>query len=728
MTSFSLRDRPGKGPGYALPAYPFAALVGQERMKEALLLNAVNPRLGGVLIRGQKGTGKSIAVRALADLLPEREVVLDCPYNCHPWQPSRMCDRCRTRLEQGESLPVTLRQVRVVELPLNATEDRILGGVDFEHALKEGERRLEPGILAQANRGILYVDEVNLLDDHLAHLLLDALAMGMNRIEREGLSFAHPAEFMLVGTMNPEEGELGPQLLDRFGLCVEVEGLSDPQERLEIIRRQGRFEAEPVLFQGEWIGPQDQLRRGILQAQRILDQVQISQDLLERIAGLCLAHHVAGHRADLLLRAAARTLTACQGRLEATWEDILHVAGFVLLHRSRQAVGLQGLSSPPRTSRPQEEQREKETVQAPPDLSGPGPGEPEGSEESAENEPEGPASTVSPDLSGEVSSSPPQASSEDAPRPESTDEPPAPGEPLPLLRSYFALGESFPVRSLMMERDRQLRDGSGRRSPTRTLRKSGRYIRSTPVRRNDDLAFDATVRAAAPYQIWRERKGVAIAIEEADIREKVRQRKTSNLLLFVVDASGSMGSQLMSETKGAILSLLLDAYQRRDKVGLVAFRETRAELLLPPTNSIELAKKLLEDLPTGGKTPLVHGLMMGYQVVKNHLRKDPGTSPLIILISDYRPNVPFFKVLHPDYLFDERVYPRLLQEIFDMARHIQADPQVRSLVIDVNQVQDHLAQGQAIARRLGGPYVRIRDLKARGILRLVRGWGTREGE
>lgn len=728
MVSLSLRNRPGRDFRYSLLPYPFAAIVGQERMKEALLLNAVNPGLGGVLIRGQKGTGKSTAVRALVDLLPEIEVVVDCVYGCHPWHPARMCDRCRGRLDRGESLPVALRKVRVVELPLNATEDRILGGVDFEHALKEGERRLEPGILAQANRGLLYVDEVNLLDDHLANLLLDALAMGTSTIEREGLSSAHPAELMLVGTMNPEEGELGPQLLDRFGLCVEVEGLSDPQERLEIIRRQGRFEMDPSLFQQEWAIPQDQLRQGVRQARRVLDQVQVSDALMGGIVELCLAHDVAGHRADFLLWAAARTLAACQGRLEVTWEDIVHVASLVLLHRSRRNPGLQGSPSPPRAEGRQEGQEEREAVQAPPDLSGEGVGDPGESEEGEEEESEreGPSSAVSPDQAQEVSPSSPQAYAEGDPRPESADEPRTPVEPTQLLRSYFAPGEAFVVRPLMIDRDRLLRNGSGRRSPTRTPRKSGRYVRSTPVRRNDDLAFDATIRAAAPYQVRRERKGVAIRIEEADIREKVRERKTGNLLLFVVDASGSMGNRLMSETKGAVLSLLLDAYQKRDKVGLVAFRETSAEVLLPPTNSIELAKKLLEDLPTGGKTPLIHGLMMGYQVIKNHLRKDHQSSPLMVLISDYRPNVPSFKAVHPDYLFDERIYPRLLQEIFEMASYIQADPQVSSLVIDVNEIQDHLSQGRAIAARLGAPYFRIRDLKARGILRLVKGLGSRE--
>lgn len=700
--------------------YPFTALVGQERMREALILAGVHSRLGGVLIRGQRGTGKSTAVRALADLLPEIEVVTDCVYQCHPCQPGQMCDHCLARRQKGETLPTSRRPVQVVELPLSATEDRIVGGLDFEHALREGERRIEPGVLAEANRGVVYVDEVNLLDERLTHLLLDVLATGVNRIEREGVSFSHPAEFFLVGTMNPEEGELGPQLLDRFGLCVEVEGLSDLQERLEIVRRWGKFEEDPSSFGREWGFLQEQMRRGIQEAQGLLRATDVPPELLGAIVEICLAHGVAGHRADILMREAARAIAACQGRVEVTSEDVARAADFVLPHRSRRDPTLQDSPTLPQRNNGQrkDEQEQPGEAQAQAPSASPGSLDDDGKKEEAEGE--GAGSAVNPAAAEGSRPVPPQAHTQgDEPR-APNGHPSAEKEPTPLLGSCFEVGDPFKVRPLRIERDKLLRRAGGRRSPTYTLRKSGRYVRSTSVRRNNDLALDATIRAAAPHQVRRERDGLAIRIVSEDVREKVRERRMGSLLLFVVDASGSMGNALMTETKGAVLSLLLDAYEKRDKVGLVAFRETSAEVLLPPTNSTELAHKLLEDLPTGGKTPLIHGLVTGYQTIRNHLRRDRTASPLMILISDYRPNVALHESPYADYLFDERAYPRLIKEIYDMADYIQGDPQVRSLIIDVNETQDHLSHGRGLAARLGAPYFRIQDLKAGGIIQLVR--------
>ena len=293
-------------------------------------------------------------------------------------------------------------------------------------------------------------------------------------------------------------------------------------------------------------------------------------------------------------------------------------------------------------------------------------------------------------------------------------------EPPETPDSIFPMGNPFQIRSIEVHRDRFYRQRYGRRSPSKTLAKSGRYVRSTSVRRNDDLALDATIRTAAPHQSSREKKGLAIAIETSDIREKVRERKIGNLLLFVVDASGSMGTILMSETKGAIFSLLLDAYKRRDKVGLVAFREDSAEILLPPTNSIELAKKLLEELPTGGKTPLVHGLVTGYQLIKSHLRKESQSLPIMILISDCRPNVPWHETPYYDYRYNEVGYPKVLEEVLSMAQYIQSEGQIKSLVIEVDDRYDHMSKGRDIAEAMGAQYFRIQDLQAKGIVRLLR--------
>ncbi|RDV82453.1 ATP-binding protein [Ammonifex thiophilus] len=316
--------------------YPFAALVGQEEMKLALILNAINPKLGGVLIRGEKGTAKSTAVRGLAALLPELKVVADCPFGCDPDDVTTMCQSCRERHQRGEELPVATRRMRVVDLPVSATEDRVVGTLDLEHAIKKGEKRFEPGVLAEANRGILYVDEVNLLDDHVVDVLLDAAAMGVNTVEREGVSFSHPANFILVGTMNPEEGELRPQLLDRFGLCVNVVGVRDPAARVEIVKRRAAFEEDPEGFCRQWEPAQEEIRRRILAAREILPAVKISDEMLLRIATLAVEMGVDGHRADIVLMKAAKTHAAYEGRTEVREEDILATAPLVFRHRLRR--------------------------------------------------------------------------------------------------------------------------------------------------------------------------------------------------------------------------------------------------------------------------------------------------------------------------------------------------------------------------------------------------------
>src|SRR5437660_6053200 len=255
--------------------YPFSAIVGQQDMKLALILNAIQPSIGGVLIRGEKGTAKSTAVRALAAVLPELTVVSDCPFSCHPEQPTALCSSCRERFERGDTLPVVQRQMRVVDLPINASEDRVVGTLDLEHALREGERRFEPGVLADVNRGILYVDEVNLLDDYVVDVLLDAAAMGVNIVEREGVSFSHPARFMLVGTMNPEEGELRPQLTDRFGLCVDITSIHDIRQRVEIVERRERYEASPSAFLAEYARAEQELRTRITRAARMEQKITV---------------------------------------------------------------------------------------------------------------------------------------------------------------------------------------------------------------------------------------------------------------------------------------------------------------------------------------------------------------------------------------------------------------------------------------------------------------------
>jgi len=318
------------------PIYPFTAIVGQERLKRALLLNAINPRVGGVLIRGEKGTAKSTAVRALQRLLPLLRVVADCPFGDPPDDPQRMCESCLSRYHNGETLPVAERTTRLVELPVNASEDRVVGSLDLEHALAEGQRRFEPGLLAEANRGILYVDEVNLLDDHLVDLLLDAAAMGVNTVEREGISVSHPARFILVGTMNPEEGELRPQLLDRFGLVVEIGGLRDVGDRVAIIERRMGYDRDPNTFSAEWEPAEHMLAQRIKEAKELLPSVKISTMDMGIVARLAVELGVDGHRADLAILEAARTHAALEGRVTLSPVDIRIAAELALPHRMRR--------------------------------------------------------------------------------------------------------------------------------------------------------------------------------------------------------------------------------------------------------------------------------------------------------------------------------------------------------------------------------------------------------
>lgn len=316
--------------------FPFTAIVGQQRMRRALILNAVDPRIGGVLIRGERGTAKSTAARALAALLPRVRVVSDCRFGCDPDRPDTWCTECRERSARGEELPVSTRTTPFINLPVSATEDRVVGTLDIEKAIQRGERHFEPGVLAAANRGLLYIDEVNLLDDHVVDILLDSAAMGMNIVEREGISFSHPARFILVGTMNPEEGDLRPQLLDRFALSVDIYGIRDARDRVQIMERILEFEADPEGFRRKWLPKEEELSRQIEQARRLVDHVTYSTRDLLSIAALTASLNVEGHRPDLVILKAARAQAAFEGRTAINDRDIALAAELALPHRLKR--------------------------------------------------------------------------------------------------------------------------------------------------------------------------------------------------------------------------------------------------------------------------------------------------------------------------------------------------------------------------------------------------------
>ncbi len=689
-----------ENPRYRPPIFPFTALVGQEDMKRALLLCAVNPGLGGLLIRGHKGTAKSTAVRALADLLPEIKVVKDCTYGCDPDTPEELCDDCRERVQgelaKNDGLESFRRKVRVVELPLNSTEDRLVGSIDFAYAVKSGRKRFQPGILAAANRGIIYIDEVNFLEDHLVDILLDTAVTGINIVEREGISYSHPARFSLIATMNPEEGDLRPQLLDRFGLIVDIEGIISPEQRVEIIKRRESFEHAPFPFIEQWTREQKALADRIVRARSLLGRVELAPELLIAITRIASESRVAGHRADIVMERAARTIAAFAQRTSVSPEDIREAAKFVLPHRLRLTPGARARSEMTR--------KEASGEGLPPERPG------------FDSLNEGKADEIGPGDENLLSSHSGEEKGMLSPESGATREigsgdrelTGARGE-YPARGTVYEIGSPIPLRTsdIKFERDHIVRGHSGRRSKNETKLRSGRYVRSTSIRRNDDLAFDATLRAAAPHQSSRRAEGLAVVIESEDIREKIRERRAGNLLVFVVDGSGSMGTRLMVETKGAIMSLLIEAYQKRDKVSMVTFRGKGARVTLPPTNSIEFAKRLLEDLPTGGKTPLCHGLVAGYELIIQHLRKEPDTMPLMVIVTDGRANVGLFS----NRLYEGSLFGKIYEEIYRFAEIIRSERRIKTIVIDTEEKKlGSFGRAKRLSEIMDAKYYLLQDL------------------
>jgi magnesium chelatase subunit D len=587
--------------------YPFTAIVGMADLRLALLLNAVSPAVGGVLVRGEKGTAKSTAVRALAALMPEVEAVPGCRFSCDP---AALDPGCPDGPHMpGEGAP---RAARMVELPVGASEDRLVGALDIERALAEGVKAFEPGLLAAAHRGVLYVDEVNLLHDHLVDLLLDAAAMGASFVERDGVSVRHAARFLLVGTMNPEEGELRPQLLDRFGLTVEVAASRETDERVEVVRRRLAYDEDPGGFAARWAGDEQALRERIAGARALLPSVLLGDGALRQIAATCAAFEVDGMRADIVMARTATALAAWAGRTEVLAEDVRQAALLALPHRRRRnpfdAPGL-------------DEERLDETLERnrgeDPDDDPDGPDGPDGGGQP----PEGDGGPASPDIA------PPRQSSENG-------EGEAPEGGSDGERAAAPAGEPFRTRALTVP---GLGEGAaGRRSRARTAH--GRTVGARrPRGALRKLHLAATIQAAAPQQRARGRGGRGLVVRRDDLREAVTEGRESNLVLFVVDASGSMAArQRMGAVKGAVLSLLMDAYQRRDKVGLITFRGSAADIALPPTSSVEAGAARLEKLPTGGRTPLAAGLLKAREVLRVERLRDAARRPLLVVVTDGR--------------------------------------------------------------------------------------------
>ena len=648
--------------------FPFVAMIGQEQMKLALLLNVIDPQIGGVLIRGEKGTGKSTAARALASLLPPLAVHAGCAWNCDPDRREEWCAHCRTAVNKVK----IERRTPFATLPLNATEEMVLGGLDFSRTVQQGKRSLQPGLLARVHRGILYIDEVNLLDDHLVDVILEAAASGANVVEREGLSYLHPCRFTLIGTMNPEEGALRPQLLDRFGLCVEVRAEPDPAVRVRLIEARESYEQHPRLFCEQFAEESAAYATRITRARRLVPSTRLPDAVRKYITDLALSQNVAGHRADLVIARAASAHAAWQGRELVKISDVVQVAEMALLHRRRDSV-------PPPPPPPQESEQAEKSPPPPQDR--------QPSPQPAQDKSNSPSSPPNPGQ-GEQSGPPPEA--DDRP---------------------FEIGEIFKVRPIAPPQDRLVRRGSGRRTRTRTSEKQGRYVRSRISDHCRDLALDATLRAAAPYQQRRRgAAGLPLVIKKQDWREKVREKRTGSLILFVVDASGSMGARgRMVASKGAVMSLLLDAYQKRDRVGMVTFRRREASVVVPLTSSIEVAGKLLRELPCGGRTPLAAGLAKAREVLLPQLHRNPNLRPLAIVVTDGKVNVPLGTGNPVD-------------EALGLAARLARDTRIHWTVVDTEDpcgVRFELAC--KLARALGAEYFSIEGLRSTDLLQIVKG-------
>ncbi|MCB2289414.1 magnesium chelatase subunit D family protein [Clostridium sp. CS001] len=549
--------------------FPFSAVVGQDKMKKALILNVINPNIGGVLVSGEKGSAKSTIIRALANVM---------------------------------------ENMSVINLPLNATEDRVVGSIDIKKALKEGRKSLEAGLLKSAHNNFLYIDEVNLLSEHIVNILLEVSSKGVNVIEREGISYSHPSKFVLVGSMNPEEGVLRSQFIDRFGLYVEVKGETDIDLRTEIMDRCLRYERNPKEFCNEWISRDKVVKKSIEKARKLIDKTTVSKENMYFAASLSMEGKCSGNRSEIKLIQTSKAIAALDERTIVELEDIKEAAFYVLPHRIREAVSFE-----------EEDQYSEESNGDVEQVDG----QLENEKDNGNSDPQQDSyENMSSGLDGESGTSEKETLS---------------NEKVEAVNDY---SEKLSIK-VVFEGKSQLK-GLGKRSKVKTNSKSGRYVKyKFPKGKLKDIAFDATFRIAACNQQNRDRSSGLICIKPEDFREKVRERRTGATILFIVDASGSMGARKrMGIVKGAVLSLLNDAYQKRDKVGVIAFRKQEAEVLLNVTRSVDLAEKCLKYLPTGGKTPLALGLHRADELLKAERIRNPDSLQFIILVSDGKANVP----------------------------------------------------------------------------------------
>ncbi len=676
------------------PVYPFSAIVGQEEMKLALLLNVIDASIGGVLIMGHRGTGKSTAVRSLADLLPKIKSVRDCFYGCDPVDEMNLCDECHARLASGDKLPRADKPVPVVELPLGATEDRVCGTVNIERALKEGVKAFEPGLLARANRGFLYIDEVNLLEDHLIDLLLDVAVTGRNVVEREGISVEHPARFRLVGSGNPEEGELRPQLLDRFGLHVEVKTMTELDERVAIVERREAFERDRERFCAQAEGEQESLRRRLARARKNVHQVLLPRELLRDIANLCQQLKIDGHRGELSITRAARALAAFEGRKVVSAEDVRRVATMALRHRLRRDPLEQTGSSarieqqldkllPPNA----DAEETKQTAEAHDDD------EPPPSSPRDGNGGNGAGGRTRTDKKAEGKQRE-GAQGDEVQR----DAPPALDAQLPEV----SFDPSRRTGRKQGNKPESARGRAGMRLNSDNARR-GRYVRASATRTNEaKIALDATLRATV-VKIGVRGQGPGGSSSSSPtpvLRYKHFKQKAGTLFIFAVDTSGSMALNRIAQAKGALVRLLQQSYIKRDRVALICFRGRGADVMLRPSGSAARARRLLDTLAIGGATPLAAGLTSALEIAR-FTRRQSLERIVLLLFTDGRANVS----LRVDERLNRATRQREIESELEGLGMALRQADVTTIVVDTQNRFTSGGEGQKLAGMIKGGYV-----------------------
>ena len=717
--------------------FPFTAIVELDKLKLAIIINAVNPNIGGLLIRGPKGSGKTTAVRALTDVLPKIQVVKDCPFNCNPYDASNMCEKCSTTYQKNRKFLIEEREMRVIDLPLGATEDRVVGSLDIEKAIKHGIEALEPGILAEANQNILYVDEVNLLPDHIADDLLDAAATGWNVVEREGISISHPSRFIFIGTMNPEEGQLRPQLLDRFPLSVTVERITSVEERMEVVRRNLEFEENPEAFREKYNTIQGELKNRIAKARKTLPDVVIPETLLKATCKTCLDLKADGLRPDIVISKAATTLAAFENRKEVSLEDILIASELALSHRTREGGFLE----------PATPEEIKETLITSAKAIG---YKPEKTKEKTQKnigggekkkKKEGRAIVfIRGDASKKLekffeehkqlsktrkklsqlfvtinrifgqmifafgqrtkrqakgvpsvktvakSDKPLKADDEDEgkhitlkktkgiPSISHTAKIPKPQKGFSLFKIFKGSTKDSGILSKLSFRTKKTpltpSSFAGKRAETITTtgrgRASGwRFPQGKPL----DIHLPATIRAAARKQKHKKKSlETALDISLQDIREKLRRYKAPMTIIFVLDLSGSMMLSIEA-IKKAILKLHGDAYRYRDRVGIVALKDTGAIVAQHPITNLRVVANRLLGLKISGYTPLAAGMLKAWEVLKESKRRSPSTIPAMVVITDGSANVPLARSLETGEIRSIEEPRIIVREYEDLAIH-----------------------------------------------------------